>query len=148
MKKTLFLLCATLSAFSTPEVRQFVNNYPGAQYLPQDFQVYVHQGVASTTPLPGDTSVQLPVVNDYKINPGCYIVCYQENEGVFEVSAAQYAVGLIRVPGKYIDDQCFAHNYRGRADVSDEKLVRLCNRLFPVCDAACWAGFDTAGFFQ
>lgn len=95
----------------------------------------------------------LPVFNHFKEDSGCYIACYSNKPGVYNVD--QYGVhGLIRVSGTY-PVKTFNNSEENRicqpqvaSPISEsQELKNLCNSHLNSCANECWAGGDTGGFF-
>lgn len=122
---------------------------PEYNHLPEDFKVYVGaDGSAINMPAPGYVERFLPVVNQYAEPNGGYIACYSKNEktGVYSVGGGVFVVGLIRLPGKYIDRVFYPKGDETNDIGTEQALKDLCNETFPD-SAPCWAGGDTGAWF-
>jgi|GEM_PF-6406722 len=132
-----------------------------AEQLPDNDTISVHvnnnrdHGVYAL-PVSGAKAYSLPMINQFKGNPGCYIACYtsKKEQGVYRVSDSSYAVGLIRIPGEYdkMSRKCMPDQQGNSANGADyANQAELCADGFPaVCgnSSECNAGVDTGGFFS
>jgi len=120
-----------------------VNDFPSGQSLPENFQVYVLNHQASTTPKYGSEPIIIPTNNDYRHNPGCYMVCYHRGAGLYSPNNDDvFVVGQVRIAGLY-DKKGICQPLHGKA--YDESL---CTQLFAACQHECWAGGDSGGWYS
>lgn len=89
----------------------------------------------------------LPIANNYTASGGCYVACYSNHQGVYQVGSFGVQ-GLVRVPGRYTERVCQPTGWEGKDISAASTFKGLCNRTFTeACDGGCWAGGDTGGFF-
>ena len=87
----------------------------------------------------------LPVLKLSARKPGCYVACYSNHAGVYQVDA--YGVhGLLRVPGSYEGTVCQPQGHVHTDISANASFKDLCNQAFDNCHGGCWAGGDTGGF--
>lgn len=120
----------------------------GNQYLPQEFMVYVHDYHASTSPQPGDRYVILPTNNYYLMNPGCYVLCLDPKQGVYETEHGYFVAGQFRIPGMYNKAKCVPNNFITHEKMPEEKLKSVCNELFEACHGQCSIDYETGQWFD
>lgn len=122
---------------------------PNMTFLPTRFPVYVKDDVILNYPARGFTKKYLPTVNKFKGKPGCYIACYSNEVGVYQVSDSIYVHGMVRIPGHYDEMQCLP-NGKKTILAEIESLKQLCHDEIETCDtlSSCWAGGDTQGWFN
>ncbi len=89
----------------------------------------------------------LPINNDYKGSPACYIACYshQKEKAAYPVSKDIYVMGEIRIAGSYTDKGiCYPTGFEGM-DISISPMFKtLCSKKLEPCKGmTCWAGGDT-----
>jgi hypothetical protein len=119
-------------------------------FLPENFVVYVSPtGEVVNWPARGYQAKILPTVNIYTEHDGGYISCYSHNKegGVYSAAEGIYAMGQIRLQGKYTNQVFQPNGYEGQDISSVQELKDLCNSTFPACDGDGWAGGDTGGWF-
>ena len=121
-----------------------VNDFPSGQTLPENFQVYVLNHHASTTPKYGSESIIIPTNNEYRHNPGCYMVCYHPGSGLYAPNNDNhFVVGQVRIAGLY--------NKRGMCQPLHGELFdkSLCAQFFSVCqENSCWADGNSGAWYQ
>jgi hypothetical protein len=117
--------------------------------LPEDFRVYVGEGVVINHPSPGYQERILPTVNRYQGKDGGYIAIYSYNasQGVYSLGEGIYVIGQIRLQGKYIGRIFHPMGYEGEDISAAEEFKQLADETFPACQGDCWAGGDTGGWF-
>lgn len=120
---------------------------PNQQILPNPFPVYVNGQTIINHPVDGFSRVDVPVDNSYTNNPGCYVMCYSHEKGLYSVGNNIYAQGMIRVSGTYQNRICLPTD-AGMADISAMQSYKdLCNEKISTCHGDCWAGGDTGGLY-
>lgn len=147
MKSLSKLLCVlTLISFITISFCTSLSALePNKLLLPNPFPVYTHGTVVVNHSYPGFKRKALPINNDFKKNPGCYMACYSHDQknAIYAVSNDIFVLGMVRIPGQYSYRICMP-------DASQSKnfpLPDLCNKYFKSCGNNCWVGGETGGFF-
>ncbi len=146
-----FLLCLIIpfTAFATdvtykglsPSGQMIPIASPNEQMLLNPFPVYSNGSIVINHPAPGFKKINIPIDNSYQKNPGCYMMCYSHQSGLYKVGNDIYTQGMIRVAGTYKNVICQSTN----ADGSD--INTLCNTKIKTCHGHCWAGGDTGGWY-
>lgn len=114
--------------------------------LPEDFKVYVKDGVVVNWPYPGFEEITLPTYNDYYGRNGGYMAMYTRDPelGCYCVGEDAYGkiyvMGQVRVPGHY-EGRIF------KPSISDEAVREICEKYFPGLESDFWVGGDTGGWF-
>ena len=146
MKKKIFCLI-TLSILLSSSLSA---ESPENTLLPNPFQVYIDNiGHVQAFAAPGFTEKNLPTINEYLENPGCYIACYSHSSqlGIYPVTNDIFVVGQIRLSGKYQGSICLPKGHE-KSDISaDLKFKELCSQKFNCKDNSCWAGGETGKWF-
>jgi len=146
MKKKLVLLSSLWMTTLTSAYADTVNQ----TLLPSPFPVYINNNMIINHPAPGFSQKQLPTNNDYKGNPGCYIICYshQSLDAIYPVSDTIYVMGQIRVAGKYMGRVCVPSQFGGKDISAEQSFKDLCSQKIPSCsNNNCWVGGDSGGWF-
>lgn len=117
--------------------------------LPNQFSVFTDGKIVINHFSPGFDEKILAVDNTYQDNPGCYITCYSHSPrgAAYLVGGNIYAMGLIRVPGKYNEKNICVPAGNEDKDISANILFKKrCDLKFRNCQftpGGCWAGGDT-----
>lgn len=151
---TLFFLPVTIFAAAdgvykglAPSGKMVLIPSPNKQLLPNQFPIYTNGKFVMNHPAPGFNKVELPINNQYQKNPGCYIMCYSRQPGLYQVDKDIYAQGMVRVAGTYQNRICRPTD-AGNADISAMQSYKdLCNQRIKNCHGDCWAGGDTGGWY-
>ncbi len=128
-----------------------VNDFPSGQSLPDQFHVYLQKNQASTAPKYGSEAIIIPTNNDYDHNPGCYIVCYRHQKGLYSPTMKNiFVVGQVRISGLYNKQGICEPLHQEQLDISQEKqFSSLCSQYFSACKKdSCWAGGDSGGWYR
>jgi hypothetical protein len=114
--------------------------------LPEDFTVYIRGGTVLSWPADGFTPRVLPTVNRYHGEDGGYIAMYSRDSSmaVYSVGDEIYAVGQVRLSGRYRGRIFHPTGYEGQDISAVKEFKDLCRELFGVDG---WAGGDTFGWF-
>ncbi len=153
MKKQL-LLAATIIALSP--LSQAGSMRPDDMRLPDDIKVYYSTKVGLTHKhFKGAKADVLPVNNDYKDSPGCYIACYSNHQqnaakyGAYPVEEKTFVMGQIRVKGRYHNGICVPTGHEDKSIHTSKELKEACESSFPsMCEkGSCWANGRTAHWF-
>ncbi|QDP71132.1 hypothetical protein FOG18_00290 [Legionella israelensis] len=122
---------------------------PNKQLLPNPFPVYSNDDVVIINhPMPGFNKINIPVDNSYKKNPGCYIMCYSHQQGLYKAAKDIYAQGMVRVAGTYDNNRiCQPTGDEQQVISAMQKYKDLCNHKIKNCTNDCWAGGDTGGWY-
>lgn len=134
---------------ATPETIKIDKN---SHLLPGQFSVFTDGIHFINHFAPAFEEKIITVDNTYNENPGCYIICYSHNPrgAAFFIGADIYAMGMIRVPGRYQEkdkkDVCVPDG-SDSIDISiNQQYKNSCNLRFRNCQfnpGGCWAGGDT-----
>jgi len=126
---------------------------PEKDLLPENFKVYV---LPDGTLINNDADPRakqsvLPTINAYTDVPGCYLVCYSRNaqEPAYKVGRTIFAIGQVRVAGKYLGKRCLPKGFEN-VDISSHKHFKeLCSKAFPSSCANnnCWTAGDTGSWW-
>lgn len=121
-----------------------VNDFPSGQTLPENFEVYVLNQHASTTPTYGSKPIIIPTNNAYRHNPGCYMLCYHREVGLYSPNNNDmFVVGQVRIAGLYDKKGICQPLHHQPYDSA------LCVQYFSVCEKnTCWADGDSGGWYQ
>lgn len=99
---------------------------------------------------PGITIKKLPTINEFQNAPGCYLLCYSESaqHSVYQTNDGDYVVGQIRVPGRYVNQNCVPTNYEDE-DIEDNRTFkRKCKKYFRgPCATGCKIETNTKKWF-
>lgn len=97
-----------------------------------------------------------PVIDYYQGSPGCYLMCYNKDDGVFKVG--KFGIhGFLRVDGHYktkkpdattTHSRCYPKDFESNDTREVPELVKLCNLLFPSCLNSCLPGQHTGAYFH
>ena len=123
---------------------------PNETLLPDNFLVYIHETHISRMPEPGYLEKQLPTINLFKGNPGCYLACYSHNPsaGIFPTGENTYLMGQVRVAGKYQGNTCEPMNFSGQDIRTLATFKALCALQIQNCkENQCWADGETGLWF-
>jgi len=132
----------------SPSGQTVVIPSPNKQMLSNPFSVYSNGKIVINHPAPGFNQINIPVDNSFSQNPGCYIMCYSHQKGLYSVGNNIYAQGMIRLSGIY--DQkgvCQPSGYENQDISAMEKFKTLCNQHIKTCQGGCWAGGATGGWY-
>ncbi len=154
MKKytQLFLVATLLPLCSVSEATM----RPDDMRLPDDIKVYYSQKVGLThKATKGAKADVLPTNNDYKDSPGCYIACHSNHNsvapklGAYPVEGKTYAMGQVRVKGRYHNGICVPTGYESKSIQSSKEMKEACEKSFPLmCEkGTCSANGRTAHWF-
>jgi hypothetical protein len=141
-----FLLCLAGNALAKSSLH--IKDTANPTILPNPFPVYTDGRSVINHPYPGFTQKLLPTNNEYRKNPGCYVVCYsrQANGAIYSVGDNIFVKGQVRVPGVYANRMCVPIHYEGKNISALSEFKNLCNRKIKSCQD-CWAGGDSGGWF-
>ncbi len=95
-------------------------------------------------------SVKPPTVNLYRGSPGCYVACYSRTAYPASLGGDEiYALGQVRVPGKYREGICVPTDYKNKDLSKEEFFSEICGQAFPdLClDNSCWADGNSGRWF-
>lgn len=152
MRLLKFILAAMLLPLST----QASSMRPDDMRLPDDIKVYYSQKVGLThKAYKGAKADVLPVNNDYKDSPGCYIACYSNHsdtaakKGAYPVEGKTFVMGQVRVKGHYQGGICIPTGYENKSIHSSKEMKEVCEKSFPaMCEkGTCWANGKTSHWF-
>lgn len=122
---------------------------PDQRFLPDTYKVYISGRTVINHFVMGFNEQNIPVNNDYTLNPGCYITCYSHDakNGAYEIADNIFINGMVRVAGSYVGRLCKPTGFE-QVDLSKEtSFVSLCAKLKTCTNDQCWAGGDTGGWF-
>ncbi len=127
--------------------------------LPEDFKVYVKDGVILNWPAPAFEEITLPTYNHYQGADGGDVALYvlrDPKHGLYSVGdeggSTIYVMGQIRVQG-YYDGRIFIPTDGDRPYAlgdnitRDKKILGICQDYFPEVTSDYWIGGDTGGWF-
>lgn len=142
------LLFVSSTCLAGEEISNSVDDLPSHQYLPENFQVYIHDHEASVTAKPGDSYVVIPTNNHYHITPGCYVLCFDKHQGVYETKDHNFVVGQYRIPGSYRKNLCIPGSFMADSKTPEVRLNQICNQMFSQCDGQCEVNYQTGQWFD
>jgi hypothetical protein len=148
MNKKLSIVFGLLCLVSATAIADVLD--ANATLLPDTYVVYTNGTTVINQPAEGFEEKQLPTVNLYKGNPGCYIACYSRHRenAVYPVGDNIYVLGQVRIAGKYAGRICEPTNFAGKDISGDATFKTICTEKIPSCVGNdCWAGGDTGGWF-
>jgi hypothetical protein len=119
--------------------------------LPEYFEVYVGPNYSVIDHFsPGYMRTELPTVNPYVGEDGCYIVVYSRDKkgSAYSVAGGIYVVGQIRVQGYYQGRICRPKGYEKKDISASPTLKILTDKYFPGKKGGTWPGGDTGGWFD
>ena len=143
----MFLVFSLFYIFSLPALADIdeANRF----LLPNPLRIFTDGTTIINHPAKNFTKKLLPINNDFKDYPGCYIACYshQETDSIYSVSNDIHVMAQIRVPGKYNNRICEPTLFTGN-DISKSKAFSdICSSKIKACkNTHCWAGGDTGGW--
>ncbi len=129
---------------------------PDDMRLPDDIKVYYSKKVGLThKAYKGAKADVLPINNDYKDSPGCYIACYSNHgelaakRGAYPVEGKTFVMGQVRVKGHYHSGICIPTGYEHKSVHTSKEMKEACEKSFPaMCEkGSCWANGKTSHWF-
>lgn len=148
MKTHALLGCmiASLSSMAFAEI-------PDSTLLPDELKIYVNEKVGlSRSAFPGAKQTVLPINNEYKDKPGCYVACYSKNpkSSTYKLYENAYVMGQVRVKGHYQDAMCLPTGFDGKDLSATKEMKDLCEKAFPaMCEkGSCWADGKTSTWIE
>lgn len=126
---------------------------PNKEMLPEDMKVYYKENMISRAQFKGGNAKLIPVNNEYKENPGCYLACFSRNKShhaVYHISDNIYMMGQFRVPGHYTNGFCLPKGYDFKDVRKSNEFKERCEKVFPEkCQkGSCWANANTSYWFM
>ncbi len=126
---------------------------PNKTLLPDNFKIYVNEKVGlSRTNFAGAKEHILPINNDYKEAPGCYIACYSNDQklGTYKISDHTYVMGQVRVKGGYHNAMCMPTGFDGKDLRHSKEMKTVCENAFPLmCEKGkCWVDGKTSTWIE
>ena len=123
-----------------------------ADQLPEQFVVYVSDGVVINQPQIGFEPRILPTVNHtYQPLDGCYIACYSNSpeQAAYAITEDIFVMGQLRVQGSYEGRICRPLGIDPDVDLAGVETIKAaCNENIPACAGdLCWGGGDTGGWY-
>ena len=95
-------------------------------------------------------AVKPPTVNLYQGSPGCYVACYSRTTFPAALTGDEtYAIGQVRVPGKYREGICVPTDYKNKDLSKEDFFTEICAQAFPdLCrESSCWADGNSGRWF-
>ncbi|MCE2993357.1 MAG: hypothetical protein ACK5WS_04530 [Alphaproteobacteria bacterium] len=115
--------------------------------LPEETRMYLSES-GDLAEVQIDSSyreIVVPMINYYKGEGGCYLVCYSvdSDHSAYPLGNGNYVVGQIRMDGKYFGSKCVS-----KVAVNFDAMD-VCHDFFSnQCFAnSCWIGSETGAWF-
>ena len=149
MKAKGFFLTGVLLMLTTSVIADNING-ANQTLLPEQFVIYTDGKTVINHPEIGFAEKQLPTVNLYKGNPGCYIACYSQKKdnAIYAINDNTFALGQVRIAGRYSKGVCEPTNFSGKNITQETAFRTICTDKIPACVGVnCWAGGETGSWF-
>lgn len=145
-------LCSLLIAFTFVPTALMAES-PNKTVLPDDFKIYYNEKMGlSRTAFKGAHEKILPMNNDYKDAPGCYVACYAKDAklGTYRISDSTYIMGQVRVKGGYHNALCIPTGFEHKDLRTSKDMKEVCEKAFPaMCEKEkCWVDGKTSEWFN
>lgn len=153
MKKHILISAAVIALCP---ITQASTMRPDDMRLPDDIKVYYSKKVGLTHKnFKGAKADVLPVNNDYKDAPGCYIACYSNHHekatkyGAYPIEGKTFVMGQVRVKGRYHNGVCVPTGYESKSIQKSKEMKETCEKSFPsMCEnGTCFANGQTSHWF-